>query len=225
MGASSSRATDTGRSYQAPPSYSMGSGHTSVDATTVISPGPVYDTRHSPGTGDATKAGLPTYKWVHFIRCPYVGLSSMIVASLESARVAAPTLLTVHPARRNCQVWYLKVSHRLLRRRQNTGTGRIRCSGHRHLKTHRATIHNVRRRAWVLARHADICVSVGHACTRGCRYESYPWRMKKGKKKPAKQPGPAANLVHESLVKTGTVHGGPNSSVKFGMDGRCAHSE
>ena len=46
--------------------------------------------------------------------------------------------------------------------------------------------------------------------------------MKKGKKKPASAPGPAANLMHESLVKSGTVHGGPNSSVKFGMDGRCA---
>ena len=62
MGASSSRARDTKRSYQAPASYSMGSGHTSVDATTVVSPGPVYDTRHTPGQGDATKAGLPTYK-------------------------------------------------------------------------------------------------------------------------------------------------------------------
>jgi hypothetical protein len=62
MGSSSSRAKDTNRSYQAPASYSMGSGHTSVDATTVVSPGPVYDTRHAPGLGDATKAGLPTYK-------------------------------------------------------------------------------------------------------------------------------------------------------------------
>jgi hypothetical protein len=53
------------------------------------------------------------------------------------------------------------------------------------------------------------------------RYETYGWRTKQGKKKPAKQPGPAANLVHESLVKGGTVHGGPNMSVKFGMDGRC----
>ncbi len=57
-------------------------------------------------------------------------------------------------------------------------------------------------------------------CIHWDRYETYGWRTKQGKKKPAKQPGPAANLVHESLVKEGTVHGGPNSSVKFGMDGR-----
>eukprot|EP01044_Picomonas_judraskeda_P011629 COSAG03_NODE_1599_length_3807_cov_7.276699_3_plen_131_part_00 len=48
--------------------------------------------------------------------------------------------------------------------------------------------------------------------------------MSKGKKKPAAQPGPAANLVHGSLVKTGTVHGGPNSSVRFNMEGRCVYS-
>ena len=62
MGSSSSHARDTKRSYQAPASFSMGSGHTSVDATTVVSPGPVYDTREAPGQGDSTKAGLPTYK-------------------------------------------------------------------------------------------------------------------------------------------------------------------
>lgn len=52
------------------------------------------------------------------------------------------------------------------------------------------------------------------------RYESYPWRMDKAKKKPSKQPkAPAANLVHESMIKAGTVHGGPQSSVRFSMEG------
>ena len=63
MGSSSSKARDTKRSYHAPASFSMGSGHELGDATTVISPGPVYDTRQIPGQGDATKAGLPTFKF------------------------------------------------------------------------------------------------------------------------------------------------------------------
>eukprot|EP01052_Picozoa_sp_SAG31_P013190 SAG31_NODE_788_length_12088_cov_3.916090_9_plen_161_part_00 len=69
-----------------PAAYSMGSGHTLGDATTVISPGPVYDTRERPvgnsilvgslrmirhlictwrrqGSGSAIVAGLPTYKF------------------------------------------------------------------------------------------------------------------------------------------------------------------
>ena len=59
-----------------------------------------------------------------------------------------------------------------------------------------------------------------HKPPRYTMYESYSWRMNKAKKKPASQPGPAANLVHESMVKAGTVHGGPNSSVKFAQEGR-----
>ena len=44
--------------------------------------------------------------------------------------------------------------------------------------------------------------------------------MDKAKKKPSKQPkAPAANLVHESMIKAGTVHGGPQSSVRFSMEG------
>jgi hypothetical protein len=41
----------------------MGSGHEKAGATTVVSPGPVYDTREAPGLGGPNNAGLPTYKF------------------------------------------------------------------------------------------------------------------------------------------------------------------
>jgi hypothetical protein len=41
----------------------MGSGHADLQVKGVVSPGPVYDTRHTSGRGDATKAGLPTFKF------------------------------------------------------------------------------------------------------------------------------------------------------------------
>ena len=41
----------------------MGSGHVGLDSKSVISPGPVYDTREKPGRGSAKQAGLPTFKF------------------------------------------------------------------------------------------------------------------------------------------------------------------
>jgi hypothetical protein len=52
-----------GSSKQAAPSYSMGSGHSFGDNTSVISPGPVYDTRERPGQGSGIVSGLPTFKF------------------------------------------------------------------------------------------------------------------------------------------------------------------